>query len=255
MTVKCIPLRSSVNKSGIAITYLCKLKPRPGPLNLEKCVAHGVPPGPLLGLLKNGIDVTLDNGQKVLSRDVSEPAETALSFVILDIPSSDYLSELQANEKVFQETQTQAENAIALVLHFSPNEMIQNNFYKEFVRQQFASETQHIYLNSSENKFSGYVSAHRIQWQLNKLHPNIFPLLTEGAELVSSLELSNKLKKTKLAEDDTEMLAENQKNLKNDKLAAELGGIESLNTLSSFHLRPRKGMYDFFHSLLNLSYV
>lgn len=39
-------------------------------LLIEKCVDYGVPPGPLLGKLKSGQDVTLPNGKIVKAKDV-----------------------------------------------------------------------------------------------------------------------------------------------------------------------------------------
>lgn len=57
-------------EESVCISYICKLQPRPGALSLEKCVEKGVPPGPLLGQLKNGNDVTLENGTVVKADDV-----------------------------------------------------------------------------------------------------------------------------------------------------------------------------------------
>lgn len=236
MNVRCIPLYSSCLTESPVIAYLCKLKPRPGALNLEKCVAAGVQPGPLLGLLKNGIDVTLENGTKVLSKDVSEPSETGLGFFFLDIPSENYLKSLQEQTQILKDTQQQEETSIAVVLHFTAPSMLQNNCYQEFITQHFAKHTQHIYLNSRDNNFSGYVSAHRIQWQLNQLHPGMFPLLAEGVELTNTLSISGRLKKTKLEEKISNLDT-------NDSIEVKSNKPDGLNTLSCYHLRPRKGLY------------
>lgn len=61
--------------------YICTLKPRPGTLDLEKCVEYGVPPGPLLGQLKNGYDVALSNGTIVMSKDVRGPDDPGTRFI------------------------------------------------------------------------------------------------------------------------------------------------------------------------------
>lgn len=55
------------------MSYVCKLHPRPGTLSLEKCVEKGVKPGPMLGQLKAGQDITLPDGTVVLSKDVCSP--------------------------------------------------------------------------------------------------------------------------------------------------------------------------------------
>ena len=45
--------------------YLCHFSPRPGKLDVDKCVELGIKPGPVLGKLKSGQDVTLDDGRFV----------------------------------------------------------------------------------------------------------------------------------------------------------------------------------------------
>lgn len=65
----------------ISMCFICRLQPRPGALDLDKCVKQGVPPGPLLGKLKNGEDVTLTNGTVVKSCDVCEPDDPGPLFI------------------------------------------------------------------------------------------------------------------------------------------------------------------------------
>ncbi|KAM7346841.1 ribonuclease Z [Cochliomyia hominivorax] len=250
MSVKSVPLYRIQDKSKqeetflstassveqIAICYICTLKPRPGALNLEKCVEHGVPPGPLLGLLKNGVDVTLEDGTVVRSKDVSEPNENPLSFMFLDIPTPDFLHNLEKHKSLLinSKLNPDATPEMPLVIHFSPQEVINNNLYQSFV-EKFPSQTQHIYLNCKQNTFSGYVAAHRIQYQLNLLNSRVFPLLTEAASLTANL--SSKLKKTKL--EDEEM---------NDEMRNDSEGLEcekhltDLNAMCYYHFRPRKGL-------------
>ena len=43
--------------------YLCNFSPRPGKLDIDKCVEFGIKPGPVLGKLKSGQDVTLEDGR------------------------------------------------------------------------------------------------------------------------------------------------------------------------------------------------
>ncbi|XP_067634811.1 ribonuclease Z, mitochondrial [Eurosta solidaginis] len=229
-------------QNQMVVAYICKLKPRPGALNLVKCVERGVPPGPLLGQLKNGIDVKLDDGTIVYSKDVSEPSETALSFVFLDIPSEDYLPALQEQTEVFRAVQQETQNEVALVVHFTPAHMLGNNCYRAFMKN-FTPRTQHLYLNSPRNQFSGYIAAHRIQYQLNQLNARTFPLLTEALD--ANLNISSKLKKTKLGEPaktdeiDVENSTNHAESANDDDTGTEL---INLNSLTSFHLRPRKGL-------------
>ncbi|MBW9234614.1 ribonuclease Z, partial [Leptospira santarosai] len=58
-------------------------KPLPPQLLIEKAVEMGVPKGPLLAKLKNGQDVVLENGQTVLSQDVTAGPMKGFSISIL----------------------------------------------------------------------------------------------------------------------------------------------------------------------------
>lgn len=77
----CQLMLHEIKKEAISMSYICRLQPRPGALNLDKCVKCGVPPGPLLGLLKSGQDVTLQSGKLVKSTDVCEPDDPGPIFI------------------------------------------------------------------------------------------------------------------------------------------------------------------------------
>lgn len=73
---------SSLNRiNAVAMAYVCRLKPKPGLLDLDQCVKHNVPPGPLLGLLKSGKDITLPDGTLVKSSDVTSPDDPGPVFI------------------------------------------------------------------------------------------------------------------------------------------------------------------------------
>lgn len=67
--------------NNVAMSYICRLKPKPGVLDLDQCVKHNVPPGPLLGLLKSGKDITLSDGTLVKSSDVTSPDDPGPVFI------------------------------------------------------------------------------------------------------------------------------------------------------------------------------
>ncbi|XP_034476302.1 ribonuclease Z, mitochondrial [Drosophila innubila] len=240
LSVESVVLRSEQQPERPVISYICKLKPRPGALNLVKCVEQGLSPGPLLGQLKNGQDVTLPCGKVVRSVDVTEPGETALSFVFIDVPSVDYLASLQAQSQQYKQLAASELTEVALVVHFSPPELTDHVEYRQFMDDNFSQCTQHIHLNAAVNPFSGYAAAHRIQYQLHQLDPQVFPLLAESAELQQSCpstNLSHSLKKTKLEE--KEGKEEESKSLSKDATKDTEQGVVSM---TSFHLRPKKGL-------------
>lgn len=166
------------NEEDSVMAYICKIKPRPGALSLEKCVEKKVPPGPLLGKLKNGADITLSDGTVVMANEVRAPDDPGPVFIVIDIPSEEYLEALEKNHSTFSPFQSTASNEIdvaLIVIHFSSDKIVRNPIYKKFI-EKFSPSTKHLILNET-NKFSGYVATHRIQWQLNQLNENVFPLL------------------------------------------------------------------------------
>lgn len=79
--VQKVEQRSDKKKISTVMSYICKLHPRAGTLCLEKCLEKGVRPGPLLGQLKAGVDITLPDGTVVLSKDVCSPATPGPTFI------------------------------------------------------------------------------------------------------------------------------------------------------------------------------
>lgn len=181
--------KSVINESNeeISIAYICKCHDKPGQLLLKKCVDYGVPPGPLLGILKNGEDITLPNGQIVRSQDVVAPIDPGPIFIILECPSLDYLDSL-LNEKEFETHQSQnicQENHASVVVHFTELDILLNPRYLEWMNR-FPASTLHLVLNSSNPSLSS-VAIHRIQEMLHLIHPRIFPLLKNADNTVPSI--------------------------------------------------------------------
>lgn len=144
-----VPLsRDNFESDKSVMAFICRCKARPGALSLEKCLELGVPKGPLLGKLKNGEIITLDNGNVVNPADVCDPDDPGPIFIVLDIPSVDYLDCLQ-NAELIQKLQSEkltADEIPVLVLHFSPESVMRSTQYQEFISK-FSSTTQHLILN------------------------------------------------------------------------------------------------------------
>lgn len=77
--VRAMPLQHVIECFG----YRIEQKPLPGELLIEKAQQLGVPKGPLLGQLKAGQDVTLENGTVVSSKDVTNPPQQGFIVTIL----------------------------------------------------------------------------------------------------------------------------------------------------------------------------
>uniref|UniRef100_A0A336M4K8 Zinc phosphodiesterase ELAC protein 2 n=2 Tax=Culicoides sonorensis TaxID=179676 RepID=A0A336M4K8_CULSO len=209
--------------------YICKLKPKAGTLILEKCVEKRVPPGPLLGQLKNGFDVVLEDGTVVMSKEVRGPDDPGPKFIFLDIPSQDYIESFIANQSLFLD---ESDSNTSVIVHFSPNEIISSPFYTEFMSK-FPETTSHLIANGTKS-FNGYVAAHRIQFQLNQLDSHIFPVLHEALKFNDSDE-SDQLKKKMRLDSPIQSSSESVSHTENDKFI-------NVSTLTGYHLRPFKGL-------------
>lgn len=134
------------------MTFICECKPRPGALNVQKCFALGVPKGPMLGILKNGESVTLNNGTVINPDNVRDPDDPGPIFLVIDLPTIGHLKSLRHNEQFVQYLQ----NSLAedgredLILHFSSTNIIETTEYREFI-DSFAKSTKHLLLNE-QNK-------------------------------------------------------------------------------------------------------
>lgn len=130
------------------MAYLCECKPRPGALSASKCFQLGVPKGPLLGKLKNGESITLDNGTVIHADDVREPSDPGPIFLIVDIPSLGYLRSLQQNNQFEEYLKSNKDDMTRndLILHFTPASVMDAPDYKEFIGS-FSKNTKHLVLN------------------------------------------------------------------------------------------------------------
>ena len=123
-------------------SYICHFSPKPGKLDIEKCVDLGVKPGPMLGMLKAGKDVTLDDGRLVRSCDVVGDAAPPSSFLVLDIPDLEYLDSLESSKELMSLTNLET------VFHFSPYEVVTSPRYKQWL-EGVGESVNHILLNES----------------------------------------------------------------------------------------------------------
>uniref|UniRef100_A0A1B6E0U4 Zinc phosphodiesterase ELAC protein 2 n=1 Tax=Clastoptera arizonana TaxID=38151 RepID=A0A1B6E0U4_9HEMI len=169
---------SDLVPGSMSMAYICRLNNRPGTLLLEACVEHGVPPGPLLGRLKAGEDVTLKDGRIVRSIDVKEPDDPGAVFIVVECPSEDFLDSLLEEESFSLYQTSNCENDIPfIVVHFTPSQVMLHPRYKEWMSR-FQMSTHHLIVNES-NSCMGSVAVHRIQCKLNILDSSIFPLLCD----------------------------------------------------------------------------
>lgn len=231
---------SSQESNDSVMAFIAKLQERAGALDFSKCVEKGVKPGPLLGKLKNGIDVTLPDGSIVKADEVRGPASPGSVFIFVDIPDESYLSALTASTafKPHMQSATKEDDVALIVVHFSPEEMMDNPVYKSWM-DEFSPSTKHWFVNE-RNEFTGFFASHRIQRQLNELDDKVFPMLKERhpylpekSEFCVDYE-ENPAKKFKLD-------VVNQDDVPADPAEDKFKDFPELGIMSAFHVRPPKG--------------
>ncbi|XP_015917439.1 ribonuclease Z, mitochondrial [Parasteatoda tepidariorum] len=195
----------------MVVAYACKGHSKPGQLLYEKCIDLGVPPGPLLGDLKNGKDVCLPTGKVVLSKDVVSEVQHCPVFLVVECPLPKFLKPFVSEEKFsqYQDASSPSSEAASLVVHFTPPNILTTPEYQDWMNK-FPDSTCHLILNKT-NATLNSAGVHRIQHKLNLLHPGIFSLLHEN--------------------DTAEEFREYQKE-----------NIIQANTLDRYYLRPPRGL-------------
>ncbi|KAF8791952.1 Zinc phosphodiesterase ELAC protein 2 like protein [Argiope bruennichi] len=180
MEIRAIPIKILNSRfrgnPDICYSYVCKIFEKVGDLNIEKCVELGVPIGPHLLQLKNGEDVVLPSGRMIRSADVLDASCPAMTVLIVDCPSEDFLDSF-VNEKQFRLHQSNVADEITYVFHFSPPHIIRSKKYQAWI-QKFHKNVQHYILNSS-NPSASSEAIHQTQNLLHLFHPEIFKLLPE----------------------------------------------------------------------------
>ncbi|XP_046478204.1 ribonuclease Z, mitochondrial [Neodiprion pinetum] len=238
-------IRESLNSNPRitdAMAYICKLKPRPGALSLIKCVEEGVPSGPLLGKLKEGEDVTLEDGRIVKSADVLAPGDSGSVIIVLECPTVDYLESLVENPvfENYQQSTAEEDNIPFCIAHFTPVEVMADPHYKKWMND-FGPGPIHLVLNE-QNDCLGSEAVHRMQHKLHLLHPTIFPFLSE-----QGFDKENPPDQ-KIVEDNEEKLVEQLmgNSSRSPIPAANIGPTDNTviqaKTLHCIHLRPKNGL-------------
>ncbi|XP_050298698.1 ribonuclease Z, mitochondrial isoform X2 [Anthonomus grandis grandis] len=235
-------LLKETKEKNVSMCYVCRLQPRPGALSLDKCVKSGVRPGPILGRLKNGEDVTLPNGTVVKSKDVCEPDDPGPIFIVVDCPSPDYIQSLATNLELskHQNSAQSDEDLAALIVHFTSKEVMELPDYQQWM-DKFSPSTVHIPVNEL-NSCMGSVAVHRIQYKLNLLSEDFFPLLRDHGTPDICEAVNHQTKRQKCDDVGIENLKINGGSKLEINDLTKNHNLEIVGCLSSYHLRPKQGI-------------
>uniref|UniRef100_A0A673HV94 Zinc phosphodiesterase ELAC protein 2 n=1 Tax=Sinocyclocheilus rhinocerous TaxID=307959 RepID=A0A673HV94_9TELE len=165
--------------SSLVVAYVCKLHSKKGNFLALKAKEMGLPVGtaaigPIIEALKAGKTVTYD-GKEIRPEELCTPADPGPVFIVVDCPSEDFIQPLCTNH-ILQRYQTGgSEDSAALVVHMTPESVLDTDPYKSWM-ERFPSSTEHLVMN--EQTFTPHnTRSHKLQTQLNLIHPEIFPPL------------------------------------------------------------------------------
>ncbi|KAI7804020.1 zinc phosphodiesterase ELAC protein 2, partial [Triplophysa rosa] len=181
--------------ASLVVAYVCKLHPKKGNFLALKAKEMGLPVGtaaigPIIDALKAGNTITHD-GKEIRPEELCTPSDPGPVFIVIDCPSDDFIQPLCTNP-VLQRYQTGgSEDTAALVVHMTPESVLNSDQYKSWL-ERFPSSTEHLVLNE-QNITSHNVRSHKLQTQLNLIHPDIFPQLKlyKSKEPQASLHVPN----------------------------------------------------------------
>ncbi|XP_007433954.1 zinc phosphodiesterase ELAC protein 2 [Python bivittatus] len=164
---------------SLVVAYICKVHPKKGSFLVLKAKELGLPIGnaaiaPIITAVKNGENIMFE-GREILAEELCTPAEPSIVFIVLECPHEGFIDAVCENSTLLRYQEEKQEHSVALVVHITPESVLQDNRYKQWL-ESFGENTQHLILN--ENcKSIHHLHSYRIQSQLNYIHPKIFPLL------------------------------------------------------------------------------
>ncbi|XP_074870480.1 zinc phosphodiesterase ELAC protein 2 isoform X2 [Carettochelys insculpta] len=163
----------------LVVAFICKLHAKKGNFLVAKAKELGLPVGtaaigPIIAAVKDGKSVTFE-GREILPEEVCTPPEPGPVFMVVECPHEGFVDAVCENDIFRRYQEGKAEGRVALVVHITPETVLQDSRYKEWL-ERFGSTTQHLILNENTNTVH-CLRSHKIQTQLNLIHSEIFPLL------------------------------------------------------------------------------
>ncbi|XP_028311836.1 zinc phosphodiesterase ELAC protein 2 isoform X2 [Gouania willdenowi] len=171
--------RTAVRDSSLVVAFVCKLHPKKGNFLVAQAKELGLPVGtaaigPLVSTLKSGKCVVY-NGTEIRPEQVCTPTDPGPAFLVVECPSEAFVHAVCTNQQLSRYQTGQGEDAAVLVVHMTPESVLNTDQYKQWM-ERFPPSTEHLILNEHVST-SHNVRSHKIQSQLGMIHPDIFPQL------------------------------------------------------------------------------
>uniref|UniRef100_A0A673XFY1 Zinc phosphodiesterase ELAC protein 2 n=1 Tax=Salmo trutta TaxID=8032 RepID=A0A673XFY1_SALTR len=164
---------------SLVVAFVCKLHPKKGNFLVAQAKNLGLPVGtaaigPLIAALKDGKSVTYE-GREIHPEEVCTPTDPGPAFIVVECPSEEFVQPICIHQQLSRYQRGGTEDPAALVVHMSPESVLKTDEYKQWM-ERFPSTTEHLILNEQVCTVHN-VRSHKIQTQLNLIHPEIFPEL------------------------------------------------------------------------------
>ncbi|XP_028268720.1 zinc phosphodiesterase ELAC protein 2 isoform X2 [Parambassis ranga] len=165
--------------TSLLVAFVCKLHPKKGNFLVSQAKELGLPVGtaaigPLIAALKNGNSITYE-GKEIRPEQVCTPTDPGPVFIVVECPSEEFVEAVCSNQQLARYQTGGSDHSAVLVVHITPECVLKTDQYKQWM-ERFPSKTEHLILN--EQVFTVHnVRSHKIQAQLNMIHPEIFPEL------------------------------------------------------------------------------
>ncbi|XP_049632801.1 zinc phosphodiesterase ELAC protein 2 [Suncus etruscus] len=162
----------------LVVAFICKLHVKKGSFLVLRAKELGLPVGtaaiaPIIAAVKDGKSVIYE-GREILPEEICTPPDPGVAFIVVECPDEGFIQPICESAE-FKRYQGNAETAVALVVHMAPESVLVDSRYQQWM-ERFGPDTQHLILN--ENCTSVHnLRSHKIQTQLNLIHPDIFPQL------------------------------------------------------------------------------
>ncbi|XP_071321186.1 zinc phosphodiesterase ELAC protein 2 isoform X2 [Trachinotus anak] len=171
--------RTAARNTSLVVAFICKLHPKKGNFLVPQAQELGLPVGtaaigPLIAALKAGNSITFE-GREIRPEQVCTPTDPGPVFVIVECPSEEFVEAVCVNQRLRRHQMGGAEDPAVLVVHMTPESVLRTDRYREWM-ERFPSTTQHLILNEQARTVHN-IRSHKIQAQLNMIHPEIFPQL------------------------------------------------------------------------------
>ncbi|PKC14653.1 hypothetical protein RhiirA5_409189 [Rhizophagus irregularis] len=173
--------------SFTSVAYICKGPDYKGKFDPLAAKALGLEPGPQYADLVRGNSVTAPDGTVIHPHQVMGPSRPGMTFIILDVPSTSYISSVCESPEFVTYQTSNKDTQPRVIIHMVGNGVLEDKRYQEWMNK-FGPETEHIIANEKycPQRIIFYSSA-LSQLKLSKIDENHFRIPYYSNEPIKQL--------------------------------------------------------------------